>query len=495
MEINKILIANRGEIALRVMRTARDMGIKTVALYSDSDLSLPHVKFADEAVYIGGSPARDSYLKMDTILNVAKKHNVDAIHPGYGFLSENSEFANLVEQAGIIFIGPKSKAIRLMGDKLASKATVADFDVPLIPGLSEAISDIPAAKKYAKEIGYPVLIKASAGGGGKGMRIVLQENDFEENMEAAMSEATSAFGNGSVFVEKYIEEPKHIEFQVLRDSHGNSVHLFERECSIQRRYQKVVEEAPSITLDEDLRNRMGEAATRVADSCDYLGAGTVEFIVDKARNFYFLEMNTRLQVEHPVTEMITGVDLVKEQIHIAEGKALPFSQKDLKIIGHAVELRVYAEDPHQNFMPDTGTLKKYRIPSGIGIRVDGGYEEGNDIPVFYDPMISKLIAYGEDREIAIKRLKRAIEEYRISGVMTSLPFGTFVLNHSDFLDGSFTTKFVEDHWDVDKLENYQQDEEMIAAFLSVYIRDSKDQDVKENISLKNTSNWKINRSR
>lgn len=484
-------MANRGEIALRVMRTAREMGIKTIAVFSDADRGLPHVKFADNAVHIGPPAARDSYLKKELIIEVAKKHKADAIHPGYGFLSENSEFSGMVEKAGLIFIGPKSKAISLMGDKLASKATVANFDVPLIPGLDKAISDVKKAKKYAHEIGYPVLIKASAGGGGKGMRIVHSEDEFEENMKGAMSEAQSAFGDGSVFVEKFIEEPKHIEFQVLRDSHGNCVHVFERECSIQRRYQKVVEEAPSVTLDDELRDRMGKAAVNVAESCDYLGAGTVEFIVDKERNFYFLEMNTRLQVEHPVSEMISGTDLVREQIRIAEGKKISFRQEELKIKGHAVELRVYAEDPFRNFMPDIGRLEKYRVPKGPGIRVDGGYEEGNDIPVYYDPMISKLIAYGKDRKLAIQRLKQAILEYKIRGITTSLPFGSFVLDHPEFLDGSFTTKFVDQHWHPEEYIQSHQGEEKIAALLTIMQREvSKTKSMNGMSSL---SKWRINR--
>ena len=409
--IKKILVANRGEIALRVMRSARELGIKTVAVYSEADRHALHVRFADEAVFIGPPPSSESYLRMEKIIDAARKTGADAIHPGYGFLSENEDFAKLVEDEGLIFIGPSAKAIELMGSKLAAKAAVAKFNVPLVPGTSEPITDVNNAKKIASEIGYPVLIKASAGGGGKGMRIVEDEKSFEEQMERAISEATSAFGDGSVFIEKYITKPRHIEFQIFGDKHGNVVHLFERECSIQRRHQKVVEEAPSAILTPEKRKAMGEAAINVAKSCGYYGAGTVEFILDDKLNFYFLEMNTRLQVEHPVTEEITGLDLVKLQIKIAEGSPIPFKQEELKINGHAVEVRVYAEDPSNNFLPDIGTLQTYNRPQGHGIRVDDGFEQGMSIPFYYDPMIAKLICHAEDRAGAIEKMIRAIDEY------------------------------------------------------------------------------------
>ena len=381
MKINKILVANRGEIAIRVFKTAKKLGIKTVAVYSTADRNAPHVEEADEAVWIGEAPSNQSYLLGNKIIEVAKSLKVDAIHPGYGFLSENADFSQKVSDAGILFIGPKPYAIRTMGSKLAAKESVKKYNIPMVPGIDQAVSDPQKAIKIAREIGFPILIKASAGGGGKGMRIVDKESDLESQMQRAISEATSAFGDGSVFIEKYIDSPRHIEIQILADSHGNVVHLFERECSIQRRHQKVVEEAPSAILTEDLRNKMGEAAVSVAKSCDYLGAGTVEFLMDAQMNFFFLEMNTRLQVEHPVTEWITGLDLVEEQIKIAEGEALSFSQNDLKIKGHAIELRVYAEDPLQDFMPSMGRLTTYKPPVGENIRVDDGFREGiiNDL--------------------------------------------------------------------------------------------------------------------
>ncbi|BDD13976.1 acetyl-CoA carboxylase biotin carboxylase subunit [Marivirga tractuosa] len=421
-DIKKILVANRGEIALRVMRSARELGIKTVAIYSEADRNALHVRYADEAVCVGPPASSESYLRIDKIIDTCKKLKVDAIHPGYGFLSENADFARQVEKEGIIFIGPSAESIEIMGDKLSAKAAVLKRDVPLVPGLDKAITDIKLAKEKADEIGYPILIKASAGGGGKGMRIVEDPADFESQMDRAVSEAKNAFGNGAVFLEKFVTSPRHIEIQVLGDQKGNVVHLFERECSIQRRHQKVIEEAPSSVLTPEIREQMGQAAIDVAKSCNYYGAGTVEFIVDDKLNFYFLEMNTRLQVEHPVTEQITGVDLVKEQIRIAEGKALSIKQEDLTIKGHAVEVRVYAEDPQNNFLPDIGNLKVYKRPQGTGVRVDDGFEQGMDIPIHYDPMIAKLITYADNREEAISRMIRAIDEYEIVGIQTTLSF-------------------------------------------------------------------------
>lgn len=465
MAIKKILVANRGEIAIRVMRSAKEMGIATVAVYSDADKLLPHASYADEAINIGPAPASESYLVQEKIIEACKKTGADAIHPGYGFLSENADFAKKVEKAGINFIGPSPNAISIMGDKLTSKQTVQKFDVPLVPGMDKPINDVEKAKQVADEIGYPIMIKASAGGGGKGMRIVNDKKDFEEQMERAMSEAKNSFGNDEVFVEKYIASPKHIEVQVLGDKHGNIVHLFERECSIQRRHQKVIEEAPSALLSDKKRMKIGEAAVNVAKSCDYHGAGTVEFIADENLDFYFLEMNTRLQVEHPVTELITGVDLVKEQIKIANNESLSFKQEDLSVNGHSLEVRVYAEDPANNFLPDTGKLLTYLRPQGAGVRVDDGYEEGLDVSIYYDPMIAKLISYGKDRNEAIERMKRAIREYQILGVKTTLPFCEFVLNHKEFLDGSFTTKFVETHFTPEVLEKETSDEMTEAALV------------------------------
>ncbi|PSL06337.1 acetyl-CoA carboxylase biotin carboxylase subunit [Cecembia rubra] len=467
-KINKLLVANRGEISLRIMRTAKEMGIKTVAVYSEADRNAPHVKFADEAVCLGPPPSNQSYLLADKIIDACKSLNVDAVHPGYGFLSENATFAKKVTDAGIIFVGPSPESIEVMGSKLAAKNAVAKYGIPMVPGTEEAITDIQAAKLKAEEIGYPILIKASAGGGGKGMRIVKYEAEFEEQMQRAISEALSAFGDGAVFIEKYITSPRHIEIQVLGDVHGNIVYLFERECSVQRRHQKVIEEAPSAVVSPEMRKAMGEAAVQVARACNYYGAGTVEFIVDENLNFYFLEMNTRLQVEHPVTEMITGKDLVKEQILIAEGRPLSFKQGDLIINGHALEIRVYAEDPKNNFLPDIGNLMTYIRPQGPGIRVDDGFEQGMDIPIFYDPMIAKLITHDETREKSIQRMIRAIDDYQITGIETTLGFCRFVLEHEAFTSGNFDTKFVEKYFSPEKLE-VQWDEEELALMASLAV--------------------------
>lgn len=467
-KINKLLVANRGEISLRIMRTAKEMGIKTVAVYSEADRNAPHVKFADEAVCLGPPPSNQSYLLADKIIEACQELGVDAIHPGYGFLSENATFAKKVTDAGIIFVGPSPEAIEVMGSKLAAKNAVSKYDIPMVPGTDEAIVDIPAAKVKAEEIGYPILIKASAGGGGKGMRIVKYEAEFEEQMQRAISEAQSAFGDGAVFIEKFITSPRHIEIQVLGDTHGNIVHLFERECSVQRRHQKVIEEAPSAVVSPEMRKAMGEAAVKVAKACNYYGAGTVEFIVDENLDFYFLEMNTRLQVEHPVTEMITGKDLVKEQILIAEGNPLSFTQDELSINGHSIEVRVYAEDPKNNFLPDIGKLVTYRRPQGPGVRVDDGFEEGMDIPIYYDPMIAKLITHDESREKAIQRMIRAIDDYQITGIETTLGFCKFVLEHEAFVSGNFDTKFVERYFTPEKLEIQWEESEMeLLASLAV----------------------------
>jgi acetyl-CoA carboxylase biotin carboxylase subunit len=494
-KIKKILVANRGEIALRVMRSAREMGIKTVAVFSEADRAALHVRYADEAVCIGPPPSAESYLRMEKIIAAAKSTGADAIHPGYGFLSENEDFAKLAEEAGIEFIGPSAKAIELMGSKLAAKAAVAKFNVPLVPGTSEPITDITNAKKIAKQIGYPVLIKASAGGGGKGMRIVNDEQSFQEQMERAVSEATSAFGDGSVFIEKYITKPRHIEFQIFGDKHGNVIHFFERECSIQRRHQKVVEEAPSSVLTAEKRKAMGEAAINVAKACGYYGAGTVEFILDESLEFYFLEMNTRLQVEHPVTEQITGVDLVKLQVRVAEGEKLPFKQEDLKINGHAVEVRVYAEDPANNFLPDIGTLVTYKRPQGLGVRVDDGFEQGMDIPFYYDPMIAKLICHAESREAAIEKMIRAIDEYEITGLETTLGFCRFVMQHDAFRSGNFDTRFVENYFTPSVLQQHgTADAEMLAALLATGLLETdKKQVISPDSSLKTESRWRKNR--
>jgi len=465
--MKKILIANRGEIALRVMKTIKRMGIKTVAIYSTIDRNAPHVVFADEAVHIGDNPSNKSYLLGDKIIEKALELNVDAIHPGYGFLSENEHFAKAVEDHHMVFIGPGHMAIRMMGDKLAAKEAVKKFDIPMVPGIDEAVSDVKKAAAAASQIGYPVLIKAAAGGGGKGMRIVHSKKDIASQMERAISEALSAFGDGAVFIEKYVSSPRHIEFQILADNHGNIVHLFERECSIQRRHQKVIEEAPSSLLTEDLRKTMGDAAVKVAKACDYRGAGTVEFLMDADLNFYFLEMNTRLQVEHPVTEFITGLDLVEEQIKVARGEKLTFEQKDIQMVGHALELRIYAEDSLNNFLPNVGRLNKYSIPEGKNIRLDDGYEEGMEIPIYYDPMISKLITYGKDRDEAIQLMIHAIDNYLIEGVETTLAFGKFVCQHPAFTEGNFDTHFVNSFYDTEILKNIRKKEAELAALIAL----------------------------
>lgn len=478
MKIEKLLVANRGEIALRIMRTAREMGISTVAVYSDADKNAPFVRFADQAVRLGPPPSNQSYLLMDSIIAAAKDTGAQAIHPGYGFLSENAEFSEKVEAAGLIFMGPRADAIRTMGDKLSAKAAVANFDVPLVPGSDGEVTSIDEAREVLERTGFPVLIKASAGGGGKGMRIVEREEDFAEQMELAVNEATSAFGNGAVFVEKYVTSPRHIEFQILADEHGNIVHVYDRECSVQRRHQKVIEEAPSPVLSEEVRKQMGEAAVNVARACNYRGAGTVEFIYDENHNFYFLEMNTRLQVEHPVTELVTDIDLVKEMIHIAEGKTLSFQQEDIKIRGHAIELRVYAENPSNNFLPDIGKLHVYERPDGPGVRVDDGFEQGMDVPIYYDPMISKLCTFGENREIAMDRMVRAIDEYTIVGVETTLAFGKFVMKHEAFRSGNFDTHFVGKYFDPKVLEEkLTESQEQAGAAIAAIISSSSNRKV------------------
>jgi propionyl-CoA carboxylase alpha chain len=492
--MKKILIANRGEIAIRVMKTARKMGIQTVAVYSEADREALHVRYADEAVCIGKAPSSESYLVQERIIEVAKKMGADAIHPGYGFLSENSAFALKAEKAGITFIGPSAHAIDLMGSKLAAKKTVADYGVPLVPGTDSPITDLNLAKEIAVEVGFPLLIKASAGGGGKGMRIVNKLADFEEQMGLAVSEATSAFGDGSVFIEKYVTQPRHIEIQILGDKHGNVVYIFERECSVQRRHQKVVEEAPSAVVTPEMRKAMGEAAVKVAKSCNYHGAGTVEFIVDESLNFYFLEMNTRLQVEHPVTEMISGLDLVEWQIRIARGEKLGFSQEELKIQGHAIELRVYAEDPNNNFLPDIGTLNTYELPVGDGVRVDNGYEKGMTIPIYYDPLISKLVVYGKTRQEAIEKMIKAIEDYHIEGVATTLSFGDFVMKHPDFYLGDFNTQFVEKYWHPNQID--EKESEIAAAIAALAFYETKNKVVfEEEGNLHKSSSWQIQRTK
>jgi len=490
--IKKLLVANRGEIAIRVMRTCRELGIKTVAVYSDADRNALHVRYADEAYYLGPPPSRESYLLGDKIIEICINNNIDAVHPGYGFLSERSEFANKLAEAGIIFVGPSAYSMDLMGSKIASKQAVEKFGVPLVPGLKEAITDIEAAKVVATQIGFPVLIKASAGGGGKGMRIVNNLEEFESQMHMAQSEALSSFGDDAVFIEKYVAAPRHIEIQLMADNHGNVCYLFERDCSIQRRHQKLVEEAPSAVLTPELRKQMGEAAVNVAKAAEYSGAGTVEFLLDEQLNFYFLEMNTRLQVEHPVTELITGLDLVKEQIRVAEGHPLSFKQEDLSIYGHALELRVCAEDPTNNFLPDIGTLTTYRVPQGPGIRVDDCMEEGMEIPIYYDNMIAKLIVWADTRENAIEKMKRAISEYRIAGVANTLGFGNWVMDNEHFRKGNFDTKFIDNYFKPEYLMPASDDHlEKALAIAATYLFEHQNSSaaINENTNSDQSSEW------
>jgi len=492
--MKKILIANRGEIALRIIRSLKEMNIATVAVYSEADRTAPFVLAADEAVLLGPPPSSESYLLGDLILKEALKLGVDGIHPGYGFLSENADFATKVDASGIRFIGPSPHAITLMGSKLAAKETVAKYDIPMVPGTDGAVQDLAEGVAAAKEIGFPVLIKASAGGGGKGMRIVHKESEFEEQLERAISEAENAFGDGSVFIERFVTSPRHIEIQILADDHGNVVHLFERECSIQRRHQKVVEEAPSAVLDADLRKRMGEAAVNVAKSCQYTGAGTVEFLLDENKDFFFLEMNTRLQVEHPVTEAITGIDLVKEQVKVARGEKLPFTQKDLTMTGHAIELRVYAEDAYAGFLPDIGTLEVYSPPMGPGIRVDDGFREGMEVPVYYDPMISKLTVHAATRLEAIEKMRLAIAEYEIVGITTTLPFGEFVMAHEAFRSGDFDTNFVKKYFEGTAPAEMDSAEQDAALAVASYLINTPRRDTSSSSKdVQEVSNWNKNR--
>ena len=490
--MKKVLVANRGEIARRVLRTLNQMDIRSVAIYSDADANAPHVLEADEAVYVGQSPSSESYLQQDKIIQICKDLGVDGVHPGYGFLSENAGFARKLKAEGIKLIGPSPESMEIMGDKLSAKQAVKSYNVPLVPGVDEAISDVTAAKVIAAEVGYPILIKASAGGGGKGMRLVQNDAEFEEQMTLAQNEARSSFGDDAVFIEKFVDQPRHIEIQVFADQLGNVVYLFERECSVQRRHQKVVEEAPSAVLTPALRQQMGEAAVAVCKACNYEGAGTVEFLIDAGLNFYFLEMNTRLQVEHPVTEEITGLDLVEWQIRVARGERLPKLQNELQINGHAIEVRVYAEDTLGGFTPDIGTLDRYRIPSGRYIRVDDAFKEGMEIPIYYDPMIAKLVVWGKTREEAIERCIAAIDNYQISGVKTTLDFGKFVLKHPAFRSGNFDTNFVKTHFSDPALlkDAMQEEERALISALDTIWQDVQEQKKNAFASRNISSSWK-----
>ncbi len=467
--IKKVLVANRGEIAIRVMRSCREMDIRSVAVFSDADRTSMHVRYADEAYHIGPSASAESYLVIDKIIEVAKKSGADAIHPGYGFLSENAEFSDRCKAEGIVFIGPDSYAINTMGDKITARKTMIKANVPVVPGTTDPITDEDEAIKVIMEIGLPVMIKASAGGGGKGMRLVKEEKEIRNAIRGAQSEAKNAFGNDAVYIEKYIDSPHHIEFQILADKHGNAVHLFERECSVQRRHQKVVEETPSPIMTPKVRAEMGKHAVAAAQAVNYSGAGTIEFITDNDLNYYFLEMNTRLQVEHPITERVVGVDLVKQQINIANNLPLTLKQEELTQKGHAIECRIYAEDAENNFMPSPGVIKHMSEPLGLGIRHDGYVYEGFEIPIFYDPMISKLIAWAETREEAIERMRRALYNYKITGIKTSMKFLERIMETPDFVKGQYNTHFVEDNHDfLMTRQDYEGDNEdmaIITAFM------------------------------
>jgi acetyl-CoA carboxylase, biotin carboxylase subunit len=442
--IQKVLIANRGEIALRIVRACRELGIKTLAVYSEADVQSLHVQLADEAICIGGPKSSDSYLRADRIISAAEIADVDAIHPGYGFLSENAKFAEQCESCNIKFIGPKSKSIKMMGDKSVAKDTVRKAGVPIVPGSDGPVESEADAVKIARKIGYPVIIKAVAGGGGRGMRIAHNDVSFAKEYHVARGEAEKAFGNGAVYIEKYIEKPRHIEFQILADSHGKVLHLGERDCSVQRRHQKLIEESPSPFLTADLRKRMGKAAVKAAEAAEYENAGTIEFLVDAKGNYYFIEMNTRIQVEHPVTEEVTGIDLVKQQIRVANGEKLDFDQGDIKFEKHAIECRINAEDPARNFAPSPGMIGLYYAPGGHGVRVDSHVYSGYTIPPYYDSMIGKLICFGSTRKVALERSYRALSEYLIRGVKTTIPLHRAIMADPVFIEGKATTGYMED---------------------------------------------------
>lgn len=469
----KILIANRGEIAVRVIKACRELNIKTVAIYSEADKNSLHVRVADEAHLIGPPPANESYLHKEKIISICKKYGVDAIHPGYGFLSENSEFIKMVEDSGITFIGPSSKSVEMMGEKTSARQLMKIHNVPIVPGTTEPLKNFEDGIKVAREIGYPVMLKAAAGGGGKGMRKVFNDQEFEESFNRAQNESLKAFGKSEIYVEKLIVNPKHIEVQVFADKHGNYIHLFERECSVQRRHQKVIEEAPSIFVDEITRSKITSAALNAAKACGYYNAGTIEFLMDKEKNFYFLEMNTRLQVEHPVTEMISGIDLVKLQIKVAAGHKLEIEQNDLKINGHAIECRIYAEDVDNNFAPSTGKIIHHRLTSGPGTRIDRGIDLLSDVSIYYDPLLAKVTTWGRTREEAISRMNRALKEYQISGVITNIPAFNWVLKQKTFLDGTFDINFIEnefmplvpDKWKEESSGEFEEVAAIMAALL------------------------------
>ncbi len=487
--INKILIANRGEIAVRIIRACRELGIHSVAVYSEADKTSLHTRFADEAYFLGAAQSSDSYLNKEKILAAVKESGADAVHPGYGFFSENAEFIKMIEDAGLIFIGPPSSSVSLMGSKTAARQLMLKNKVPIVPGTTKAISSLEEGISIAKEITFPVLLKASAGGGGKGMRKINSADEFESAFDSTRREALKAFGDDSIYIEKFVENPKHIEVQVIADKHGNYAHLFERECSIQRRHQKIIEEAPSSFVDSETRLKITTAAVNAAKACKYYNAGTVEFLMDRNKEFYFLEMNTRLQVEHPVTELITGVDLVKEQISIANGNKLSFKQEDLKIRGHAVESRIYAEDPANNFLPSTGKLNEYSSPAGPGVRVDEGFGRGSEITIYYDPLIAKLICWSNDRKSAIDRMKRALNEYKIFGVLTNISFLREIFSHPKFINGQFDINFLEKEFKIFISKEDDHIEEAASIFTSFLKHRTSDSNNQNQQSKYSGNNW------
>ncbi|KPL03834.1 MAG: hypothetical protein AMJ90_03085 [candidate division Zixibacteria bacterium SM23_73_2] len=462
----KILIANRGEIAVRIIRACKEMGIKAVSVFSEIDRKSLHVRLSDEAYFIGPPPSNQSYLVMEKLVNVAQKSGAEAIHPGYGFLAENYKFAKLVEDAGLAFIGPPSNAIELLGDKMRARKAISQSGVPIVPGMEKSIASEEEAVSFARDIGFPVLIKAAAGGGGKGMRIVENPKQMKDAIRGASFEAKSAFGDERIYIEKYLEKPRHVEFQILADKHGNMIHLGERECSIQRRHQKVIEESPSTIVDEDMRKRMGEAAVKAAKVSGYVNAGTMEFLVDKDKNFYFLESNTRLQVEHPVTELVTGIDIVKEQLRIASGEKLSTRQEDIRWKGASIECRIYAEDPYNDFLPSSGKITSYLEPSGPGVRIDSGLYEGCEISLYYDPIISKLLTWSSTRDEAISRMKRALLEYHISGISTTIPFHLLVMDNKKFLKGDISTHFIQEEFGKKEIETDHDELYKVIALFS-----------------------------
>ncbi|MBX7172126.1 MAG: acetyl-CoA carboxylase biotin carboxylase subunit [Pyrinomonadaceae bacterium] len=485
----KILIANRGEIACRVIRACRDMGIKTVAVYSEADKNALHVRMSDEAFHIGNPPSSESYLRGEKIIEVAKKSGAEAIHPGYGFLSENANFVRKVTEAGIVFIGPPPEAMEGMGGKISARKIAIEADVPVVPGTTEPLKNYEDALETAQKIGFPVMLKASAGGGGKGMRLVFEESELKSALETAQSEALAGFGDDAVYVEKAVVRPRHIEIQLFSDKHGNHVHLGERECSIQRRHQKVIEESPSPINDRILRHRMGECAVKVAKAVNYVGAGTVEFLVsDLDKSFYFLEMNTRLQVEHPVTELVTGIDLVREQIRVAWGEKLSFTQADVQMNGHAIECRVYAEDPENNFLPSPGKITRLQVPSGNGVRDDSGIYEGSEISIYYDPMISKFCVYGRTREEALGRLRRALQEYEVGGIKTTLPFFREIIEDTEFIEGKLDTGFIP-RWQERREKREATEIEKDLAIIAAALNNCKTQVTATVSANQNVSRW------